>query len=224
MEESAGQNNPKPSRLPFTLQPETNSYLTFMLVMLVGQLSPGPDFLLVVRNSLQHGLRGGLFTVAGISTGIIVHATVAATGLALVLAVSPRAYRALLFVGALYLGWLGIKLLLSLRKKPPSDAPDAAPSDGTAFREGLFTNLLNPKVAIFFSSILAQFLRPDSPPHERVLYPAIIVVEGALVWCLVAFLLQKAPVRRRFLRFERPLNALFGVLLLAVALATFLRS
>ncbi len=181
----------------------------------------------MVKNALNHGLRGGLFTVAGISTGIVVHATVAATGLAVLLTGSPGAYRFLLVAGALYLGWLGIKLLLPPRTAPAPDAGgEAQPlvlGDAAAFREGLVTNLLNPKVVLFFSSILAQFLRPDSPPIDRVLFPVILVVEGVLVWCLLAFLLQKAPVRNRFLRYRRPINALFGVLLLGIAAATLLR-
>jgi len=178
----------------------------------------------VVKNALNHGLRGGLFTVAGISMGIVLHATVAATGLAVLLASSPRVYRVLLVAGALYLGWLGIKLLLPPRKPAAPDAGGEAPppalGDAAAFREGLITNLLNPKVVLFFSSILAQFLRPDSPPIDRVIFPAILVVEGVLVWCLLAVLLQKAPVRNRFLRSRRPINALFGVLLLGIAAAT----
>ncbi len=196
--------------------------------MLVGQLSPGPDFLLVVKNSLNHGRRGGLFTVAGISTGIVVHATAAATGLAVLLSVSPRLYRALLVAGAVYLGWLGLKLLFSLRVKPATATrePDARPAltDAAAFREGLLTNLLNPKVVVFFSSILAQFLRPDSPVIDRILYPTIIIVEGALVWCLLALLLQKPVVRRQFRRWERPLNLLFGALLLGLAAWTLLQN
>jgi RhtB (resistance to homoserine/threonine) family protein len=196
--------------------------------MLVGQLSPGPDFLLVVKNSLNHGLRGGLFTVAGISTGIVVHATAAATGIAVLLSTSPRLYRVLLITGALYLGWLGIKLLRTLGTEPDAveraTPPGAHRGASSAFREGLLTNLLNPKVVIFFSSMLAQFLRPDSPPVDRVILPAIIIVEGALVWCLLAILLQRPLVRRQFLRFERPLNALFGCLLLGVAVATVFRS
>jgi threonine/homoserine/homoserine lactone efflux protein len=231
---ASGNSRIKPSTIPAitshrinqsTNQRITNPYLTFILVLLVGQLSPGPDFLLVVKNALNHGLRGGLFTVAGISTGLVVHASAAAAGLSVFLSVSPRLYRVLLVAGALYLGWLGIKLLLPPRTAPAPDAAggDAPPpvlGDAAAFREGLVTNLLNPKVVLFFSSILAQFLRPDSPPIDRVLFPAILVVEGVLVWCLLAFLLQMAPVRNRFLRYRRPINALFGVLLLGVASAT----
>lgn len=201
--------------------PIITSYLTFILVMLVGQLSPGPDFLLVVKNSLNHGLRAGLITVAGISTGIVVHATAAATGLAVLLSVSPRFFRALLVAGALYLGWLGIKLLLSLRRRSTADTSEAdgrpVLTDAAAFREGLLTNLLNPKVVVFFSSILTQFIRPDAPPRDRLIFPAIIIVEGALVWCLLAYLLQKPLVRRQFRRWERPLNVLFAALLLGVA-------
>ncbi len=192
--------------------------------MLVGQLSPGPDFLLIAKNALNHDMRAALSTVAGISTGICVHAILAASGLAVLLAVSTNAFRVILVAGALYLAYLGVRLLLSLREERQLAEGDATPKSGAAaFREGLLTNLLNPKVVVFFSSMLAQFVTPDSPPIDRIIFPAIIIVEGVIVWCLFARLLQTPAIKSAFLRYQKPVNAVFGILLLGVAASAFLR-
>ena len=144
------------------------NYCYFAFLMLVGQLSPGPDMLLILKNSLNHNLRAALFTIAGIISGIIIHTTIALTGLTFLFKESGALYQVFRYGGAVYLAYLGIKLLLSVRAR--SATPDEALSndtlerlsDSSAFLQGFVTNLLNPKVIIIISSIITMV--PPLPP------------------------------------------------------------
>lgn len=196
-----------------------NDYILFALAMLAAQLSPGPDFLLVLKNGLNHHLSSALSTVAGIGTGIVAHAVLATLGLSALLAASPGAYRVILIAGAAYLVWIAVRIFLSLlqRSQTKVPVPVVALSNAAAYSEGLITNLLNPKVVLFFSSMLAQFLKPDSSAADRLVYPAIIIVEGVVVWCAIACLLQLPAIKRGFFKMERVINFGFVVILLVLA-------
>lgn len=203
-------------------------YCYFAFLMLVGQLSPGPDMLLILKNSLNHNLRAALFTIAGIISGIIIHTTIALTGLTFLFKESGTLYQVFRYGGAAYLAYLGIRLLLSVRAR--SSAPDEALSadtlgrltDPSAFLQGFITNLLNPKVIIIISSILLMFLDAGSSPIQRLTFGTILVVEGLVVWILFALLLQTRAARTQFLRWQSPINTLFGILLLALAIRAVL--
>ena len=200
-------------------------YFYFALLMLVGQLSPGPDMLLILKNSFNHNLRAALFTIAGIIAGIVIHTTIALTGLAFLFKESGTAYRLLKYTGAIYLTYLGIRLLLSLRKSPQNLARTGAQvhlSDTNAFAQGFLTNLLNPKVIISISSILLMFLDSESTSIERFTYGAILVIEGLIIWILFALLLQTRHAKNQFLRWQSPINAVFGILLIALAVRAIL--
>lgn len=197
-------------------------YFYFACLMLVGQLSPGPDMLLILKNSFNHDLRAAIFTIVGIITGIVIHTTIALTGLAFVIRQDGPIYLALKYGGALYLSYLGVRLLLSLKKNHANDQPQEAVdsrqlSDASAFSQGLLTNLLNPKVVIIISSILLMFLGAESSAIERLTYGTILVIEGLIVWLIFARLLQTRHAKRQFLRWESPINATFGVLLIVLA-------
>ncbi len=143
-------------------------YFYFAFLMLLGQLSPGPDMLLVLKNSLNHNLRAALLTIAGITTGIIIHTTIALTGLTFLIRESTTAYLLLRYIGAGYLAYLGIRLLLSVKAGRANDDTfdGAAPpqlSDAAAFIQGFATNILNPKIIIIISSILINFV---ATPHS----------------------------------------------------------
>jgi len=206
-------------------------YLLFAFAMLVGQLSPGPDMLLILKNSFNHNLRAALFTIAGIITGIVFHTAIAISGLSVLFAKSGLLYQILKFGGAVYLVYLGIRLLLSVRKNPKEEelgtdqeatsAVEQLP-DREAFTQGLLTNLLNPKVIIIISSVLLAFLGEDSTLTEWCIYGAILIIEGLVVWILFALLLQTPPAKKQFLRWETPINATFGVLLIALAIRAIL--
>ena len=141
----------------------TQHFLTFLIAAIALNLVPGQDTLYIIGRSLSQGRRAGIISVLGIGSGCLVHITAAAIGLYSVLALWPPAFSLIADLGALYLIWLGImtwrgRTGLDLSGKPGG----AMDSDWQVFRQGLMTNLLNPKVALFFLAFLPQFIDPVS--------------------------------------------------------------
>lgn len=136
--------------------------LAWTLVALLGVMTPGIDTLLVLRHTMLGGRAAGLATVAGITVGYLVWATASLAGLTALLAASRTAYDAVRIAGACYLVWLGVTAIRrSLRRDGGLDDPVAAGQpvrSVAAFRAGVVTNLLNPKVGVFYISLLPQFL------------------------------------------------------------------
>ena len=203
-------------------------YLAFAVVMLLGQFSPGPDMLLLLKNAVNRDLRAGLWTVAGIATGLSVHTTLALTGLAVVFNQSPLAGRVLGIAGGIYLGWLAWQLLRSVFRSGPGTSPDPAASPAVAlspraaFAQGLITNLLNPKAAVFLLSVLAAGIERDPSVTRKLILAAIIVGQALVFWSLFVWLLQRPVVRRHYRNSERALNLLFGLGLAGLAIAAII--
>jgi threonine/homoserine/homoserine lactone efflux protein len=201
----------------------TIELLTFSLLMWAAQFSPGPDMLLLLKNAVGHSRTAALGTVAGIACGLVVWCALILSGLAVVLRESPQLFALLRVGGGLYLMSLGIRLLLSLRRAPASaadsaDAPAALGFRG-GFAQGLTTNLLNAKAALFLIGSLAAFHPPGSPPWLKWALGGIVLVQAAAGWSAFVCLLGWAPVRTWFLRRQRPWNAVFGVLLVVAGAA-----
>jgi threonine/homoserine/homoserine lactone efflux protein len=163
----------------------------FVAVATMLAVTPGADTLLVVRNVLTRGRAAGLATTGGIATGCFVHATLSAIGVSLILVRSAEAFEALKLGGAAYLIVLGIQSVRRWRRSddgPPADA-DARAAGGVrrsrrlrSFLEGLGTNVLNPKVAIFYLAFLPQFIRAGDPVLERSLLLGGFHVGVGVVW------------------------------------------
>jgi threonine/homoserine/homoserine lactone efflux protein len=200
----------------------------FILSGLLLNITPGPDTAYIVGRSVQMGWRGGAAAALGISTGCLVHVFAAALGLSALLAASSIAFTALKWIGAAYLCYIGIKMLLS-RPHTPSDRAMAA---GVAiplrqvFWQGAMTNALNPKVALFFLAFLPQFVAAEAPHKAAafLLLGLIFICNGTL-WCLgVAAFATKAAGRvrqsgRAMLWIDRALGALFVYLGVRIALS-----
>lgn len=164
--------------------------LLFMAAVLLLNATPGVDLLLAVTRTLQGGARAGMAAALGVSAGCVVHALAAAFGLAALLAVSATAFSAVKWAGAIYLLWLALGMLRSAWS-------GVAPLDAAAgtlwrrpwidFRIGLLTNVLNPKVALFFLAFLPQFVAPATPDKTLAFLAlgAIFVVQGTLFMAAV---------------------------------------
>ncbi|GAA0582065.1 LysE family translocator [Craurococcus roseus] len=144
--------------------------LAYLAACAVLILTPGPDMLFVIAQTLRGGAARGWAAALGIFVGTFGHVALAAIGLAAVLAASPGLFLAVRVAGAAYLIWLGVNCLrAALRTDGGAAAPDTAVGGaplgrGAAFRQGMATNLLNPKVALFFLAFLPQFVAPDRAP------------------------------------------------------------
>lgn len=196
----------------------------FALTVLVLNATPGVDLVFTVSRTLQHGVRTGLAGAAGISAGCVVHALGAAFGLAALLAVSTTAFTVLKGLGAAYLVWLAVGMLRSALATPAAHTADvvaeAPVPQWRVFRQGLLTNVLNPKVALFFLAFLPQFIDADAP-HKTFAFLALggwFVLQSALF--LIALVLLTARLRhlgRGSATTGRWLNGLGGVLFLGLA-------
>jgi len=165
--------------------PDAHALLLFAGAGLLLNVTPGPDLLYILGRSVSQGRQAGVVSALGIGAGCLFHVTAAALGVsALVLAV-PVAYDVVRWAGALYLIWLGVKALRSQGSSLEVQAMEAT-SPRRIFVQGVITNALNPKVALFFLAFLPQFADPSRGPlaPQLLLLGAIFTVNGTLV-CLV---------------------------------------
>ena len=145
---------------------ETHQLVMFIAAGWLLNLTPGPDVLYIVSNALRAGTRAGIVAALGITAGGFVHIAAAAVGVGALLAASATAFTALKWVGAAYLLYMGVRMLLS--KPSQGGGLGAVPADATAmplskvFLGGFWTNVLNPKVAIFFLAFVPQFIAPGA--------------------------------------------------------------
>jgi threonine/homoserine/homoserine lactone efflux protein len=162
--------------------PDAHSLLLFAGAGLLLNLTPGPDVLYILGRSISQGRRAGVVSALGIGAGCLVHVTAASLGLSALMLALPGAYDAVRYVGAAYLVWLGVKALRSSAAALRIEA--LAPISGRRiFWQGVLTNALNPKVALFFLAFLPQFADPARGPlaPQILLLGAIFTVNGTLV-------------------------------------------
>ncbi|MGF6430125.1 MULTISPECIES: LysE family translocator [Bradyrhizobium] len=158
----------------------------FVLSGLLLNVTPGPDTAYIIGRTIQLGWRGGAAAAIGISSGCLVHVLGAAIGLSALLMASSTAFLAVKLVGAAYLVLTGLQMLLA-RAKPIADitGQGGETSISRVFWQGALTNILNPKVALFFLAFLPQFVAADSP-HKTLafLVLGLIFITGGTLWCL----------------------------------------
>jgi threonine/homoserine/homoserine lactone efflux protein len=164
-----------------------HDYWVFVAAGIVLNLTPGQDTIYIAGRSIAEGKRAGIASALGVGTGGLLHVTAATLGLSAVLATSAIAFTVVKWVGVAYLIYLGVRLLVSREGISPQEISASAEAGGsTAYRRGILTNVLNPKVAIFFLAFLPQFV--DSISTHRAL--SFMVLGGTFVftgtiWCLV---------------------------------------
>jgi RhtB (resistance to homoserine/threonine) family protein len=163
--------------------------VAFTVVAAIVTVIPGADMALVARSVLTRGRRAGYITSLGVCTGLWVHAVASALGLSAILLTSAALFSAVKVVGALYLVALGVSSLrsaLNARAGAPTPVVIATARDAPrAFAQGLLSNLLNPKVALFYLTLLPQFVRPGDPVLARSLLLAGIHVVIGLAWLVI---------------------------------------
>ncbi|MGQ0712796.1 MAG: LysE family translocator [Gemmatimonadaceae bacterium] len=181
--------------------PDPGTLVLFMTAALALNVTPGPDMLYVVARSVGEGRTAGIISSLGIAAGSLVHTFAVAVGLAGLLRAVPVAFEIVKWMGALYLVWLGLRALR--RQGSTTGLAQLAPASRWAiFRQGMVTNVLNPKVALFFLAFLPQFVDPARGPAalQVVALGLLFNTSGTLVNILVATLAGGASSwsRRRF--------------------------
>ena len=187
----------------------------FIISGLVLNVTPGPDTAYIVGRSAQFGWRGGASAALGISTGCLVHVFACAIGLSALLAASAVAFALVKWAGAAYLCFIGIRMLLSRKHvmaKRPASALAPAPLS-RVFWQGALTNVLNPKVALFFLAFLPQFVAADAPNKALAfLLLGLIFIGNGTLWCLgvAAFAARTASRLRQSGRLALWINRVLG--------------
>ncbi len=201
--------------------------MLFIISGLLLNISPGPDTVLIVSRSASQGWRAGLVAVAGIGTGVCVHIFAAALGVSALLATSATAFTLVKLAGAAYLVYLGVKMLLAKRAEHGVVAHQvSAASFRSIFLQGFVTNVLNPKVALFFLAFVPQFIAVDAANKALafVILGFIFNLNGML-WCvflavsagLAGKKMKVSPLVAQWL--NKSIGALFVALGVKLALA-----
>ena len=178
-----------------------NNFYWFLTVSILINLAPGPDMIYTAARSLAQGARAGIFSAIGIFAGCLVHISAAVFGLSTIINDSVFLFSIIKYAGAAYLVYLGIKAFFEKGTLNPANESQANPSLKKIFFQGMVTNILNPKVALFFLSFLPQFIDPSSGHiKEQIAFLGLwFDVQGMIVLILVAMitgLLKKVLLKK----------------------------
>ncbi|WP_417597576.1 LysE family translocator [Oceanospirillum sp.] len=198
-------------------------FLTVVVVHFLAVASPGPDFAVILRQSLCASSRSGVWTAVGIGSGILVHVTYSLLGLGILIAQSTTAFTVLKVLGAAYLLWVGWQCL----KAKPSDEESVddisqdrdvnAATAWKAWRLGFLTNVLNAKATLFFVSLFSVVISPETPVWIQGFYGAWMTVMTGLWFVGLALFLSRGQVRAFFRKISHWIERVTGVALIALA-------
>lgn len=193
---------------------------TIALVHILACASPGPDFVIIVRNSLVYSRKTGIWTAVGIGLGITVHLLYCTLGLAFIISKSIIAFNIIKLLGAGYLIYLGVKSILSKSSHIVinNNKEKKAIPPLVALRIGFLTNVLNPKATLFFLSLFTVIIKPDLPSHILIFASTIMVINTILWFCLVSIFFSQKRVQSVFERFQNAFTKVFGGLLVALGI------
>jgi RhtB (resistance to homoserine/threonine) family protein len=196
-----------------------SEFLTVVIVHLLAVVSPGPDFAMVLRQSLVAGRKAALWTSVGIGAGILVHVVYTLLGIGLIISQSIQLFNLIKLAGAVYLLFIGWKSLRAQRNSSPELYRQQAQQDypiSQALRIGFLTNALNPKATLFFLSLFSVIIKPDTPQTIQALYGIYMSIATGLWFCGLSLVLTQQRVRSGFNRFGHWAERLMGAVLIAL--------
>jgi len=194
-------------------------YFVFLISGLVLNITPGSDTLYILGRSLAQGKRAGMMSVFGIISGAVVHTVLAAFGLSLILMKSVVAFQLIKWIGAAYLIYMGIKALRT-KSEPAGVKEMGQTANGKIYMQGFLTNLLNPKVALFYLAFLPQFVSVDNTYGALpFLILGLTFITTGTLWCtLVVIGTDLASRRLRSGAMAKYLNQITGVIFIALGI------
>ncbi|MEN4911856.1 LysE family translocator [Erwinia amylovora] len=197
---------------------ETGLFVATIVVL--GMLSPGPDFFLIVKNAARYRRSAAMMSALGVNCAVATHMAYCVAGLAVVITTTPWLFMLLKYAGAAYLIYIGIQALMSRGngKINFNNGVQEETSLKKAFLQGYLCNLLNPKATLFFLSIFTQVLDVNSGISEKLLYAGIILGLSSIWWPLLVMLMQSGPVRRGLTKAQRVVDKLLGGVLIALGI------
>jgi len=192
-------------------------------IHLLAVMSPGPDFVMVLRNALQYKRKIAVFTALGISLGIGVHILYSVAGVAYLLQKNETFFQAIKFFGAIYIIYMGYKAFTNKSSRinfsPKKKAQIISPVN--AVKIGFITNVLNPKASLFFLSIFSVLIPPDVPIWVLSFISIMLVVVTFLWFALVSIIFTNQKVVARYEKYEVYILKLLGIVLISLGIAIF---
>ena len=196
-------------------------FLTIVVAHALAVASPGPDFALVLRQSLAHGRRTAVWSSIGIGCGLSIHIGYCILGLGYFLKNSDVALTTVKYLGAAYLVWVGVQALRAKARTGDVDlaAGATAPTDGAAWTTGFLVNVLNPKAALFFISLFPLAVSVTTPKLVQVGYGVWMTLATVAWFSFVSVVFTREDVRRRFLRHGHWIDRALGVVFIGFAVS-----
>tara|TARA_R110001583_G_scaffold85992_2_gene225105 strand:+ start:957 stop:1595 length:639 start_codon:yes stop_codon:yes gene_type:complete len=197
----------------------SNDFYALVLITLVTIVTPGPDFVIVVKNTVGVSRRAGLLTAFGVSTAIWVHIFYSIAAVSFIATQSDFIFEVIQILGAIYLFWLGWKSLSSFDMEARLEAPSSKCS--AYWKQGFINNLLNPKATLFFISIFSQVIAPNTPFYLQIGY-GFIITSICLSWfCLVTLMLTIRSMEPYVEKIVRPIEKIAGIIFITYAVKIF---
>lgn len=199
---------------------DLNIWITVLLVGTIGVISPGPNWAVIIKNSL-YSRSLGVSTVAGIATGSLIHIVYCLIGIGVIISKSILLFNTLKWIGVVYLLYIGIKLLRSKKQSPAAIIKNNESTTWKAFRSGFLTDMLNPKATLFYLAIFTQVIEPNTNIFVQSVY-GLTVWSVEILWHMVlVFFLTHKSVRNYFLSISHWIERVTGtaLILLGIRLA-----
>lgn len=201
-------------------------FLTVVVVHFLAVVSPGPDFIVVTKNSLSAGRKNGIFTAFGVALGIGVHVTYCLLGVGLIISKSILIFNIIKWIGAIYLIYIGLKGIRS-RKKNIEELNKITEISGSeiknikkinAFRTGFIVNVFNPKATLFFLALFTQVINPELPLFVQIGF-GLWMIFATFVWfTIVAIAFSNDKMKSKIQSFEHWIDRISGAILIALGI------
>lgn len=197
--------------------------LSVTLVNLFAAMSPGPDFVMCVKNSVTYSRKVGIYTGIGIGLGLSIHITYCMAGVGLIISKSIIVFNIIKALGSIYLIYMGIKSFMAKQSKInlEEDQKGSDLSAWGAIKSGFLTNVLNPKATLFFLALFSMGIGPHVPGKVKIIISLMMILTAIIWFTIVAFLFSQDWVRTKFMRFEKAINMVFGSLLITLGIIAF---
>lgn len=191
-----------------------SAFITIGILQLFAVALPGPDFAIVVKNSLCHSRSAGLYTAIGIATGIIFHMTYCLFGLAILISHSVILFSIIKYIGAIYLVYIGIKSLTCKANKIADIKKSTDISYLHAFRQGFLCNVLNPKASLYFLGLFTLVIEPHTPLSIQLSYGIEMIVITFFWFSMLACLIGSQKIKEKLENTQIVISKLIGILLI----------
>lgn len=197
-----------------------HEFFSVTFLIMLAAISPGPDFAVVVKNSLRHSRKMGLYTSMGVATSLLVHSVYCIFGLALLVTQSLLAFSVIKYIGAMYLSYIGIKSLLSKKENLQETDVDLkkAGSLSSAFFQGLFCNLLNPKAILFLIAFFTLIVKPGQDLWLEMVYGLDIALIHLIWFSTLSLLITHRLFQKKLNQLQHYIVKVMGVFLLGFGL------